>query len=92
MPRPPNSKMQSQNMKAVGPEIKGGGTRQVITGDAIGSVKPMSNQMSVDKNPKGNAYWAKRQAASKAAASKENREHADPINARGGPLKKVKPT
>jgi len=60
----------------------------------IGSATParsLSKDMTVDKNPKGNAYWAKRQAASRAAAAKENREHAKPINNRTPHLKRVKP-
>jgi len=60
----------------------------------IGSATParsLSKDMNVDKNPKGNAYWAKRQAASNAAAAKDTRPHAHPINARQPHLKRVKP-
>jgi len=57
----------------------------------IGSATParsLSKDMNVDKNPKGNAYWAKRQAASRAAAAKDTRPHASPTRFH---QKRVKP-
>lgn len=89
-------KQYNTNQKSVGPMISGGGTQKVKTDGRIGSATPKSSLAggfgNTDRNPGGQAYWAKRQAASKAAASRENRIHAHPINAKSGTLKKVKPT
>jgi hypothetical protein len=91
MPRIPGSSMQRNKMIASGSGSSG--PEKSLEG-RIGSPTParsLSKDMTVDKNPKGNAYWAKRQAASKAAAAKENRLHADPVNSRTPHLKRVKP-
>jgi len=83
-----NSSQKSTNMVAKGSGSSG--PENSIPG-RIGSVAKFSKDMTVDKNPKGNAYWAKRQAASNAAAAKDTRPHAHPINARQPHLKRVKP-
>ena len=84
----PGSKMRNTRMIAQG---SGSSSPETAIPGRIGSVATLSKDMTVDKNPKGNAYWAKRQAASNAAAAKDTRPHAHPINARQPHLKRVKP-